>query len=431
MKKLHHPNVVSVIDSFHDEFGVSIVLEYVDGGSLSSIVRKCGQLPESLVALYMEQVLQGLQYLHENNVIHRDIKGGNILLSKEGVCKLVDFGCAAAVASDMCKRVTVVGSPYWMAPEVVSMSGQCPTSDIWSFGATVVELVTGEPPYWGMPPVSAMFHVVQDAQTPLPAGLSPLLADMLRQCFQKDPERRPSAAKLREHPWFAQFAKPQQQQQQQQLQLARDMSMSAATLMESFASAKSTSVAELLNSLGGNSDSLSDTPGPAADGSIGPDDLPDIPGMKEEELKQQVSVLRAKYKKQRARAHKLEATVKSLKETVSKQKQELQERNEAAQTLHEFFFSLCMAAKLNLSERDVSVDVQPDELFVEAARLHIPWNHWPEWVFQKIIVAAANTQSPQPAQRESKDSKQKDSKQQQKEAKQKEKKDTKQAKQKK
>ena len=380
MKKLSHTNVVSVKDSFHSEFGVSIVLEFVDGGSLSSIVRKCGRIPESLVAIYMEQVLQGLQYLHEHSIIHRDIKGGNILLSSEGVCKLVDFGCAAAVASDMSKRVTVVGSPYWMAPEVVSMSGQCPTSDIWSFGATVVELVTGEPPFWGMPPVSAMFHVVQDAQPPIPAGLSSELTDMLKQCFRKDPKDRPSAEMLRSHPWFTQYVKQGHGRRLSYPQLMDDMNS---------ASGSNVDVDELMSALSGGP--ISPEPSSSTlDGSIGPDDLPDISMMKVEELTQQLESLRSRYKKQRVRRKKLEATVKELKETVNKQKEELQARNETAQNLNDFFISLCMAAKVSLSERELTVDIQPDEMFKEASRLRIPWNHWPEWVFQKVTVIAAN-----------------------------------------
>lgn len=397
MKKLHHANVVRVLDSFHDQFGVSIVLEYVDGGSLASIVRKCGCMPESLVAIYMDQVLQGLQYLHEHGVIHRDIKGGNILLSKEGVCKLVDFGCAAAVANDMSKRVTVVGTPYWMAPEVVSMSGQLPTSDIWSFGATVVELVTGEPPYWGMPPVSAMFNVVQDARPPVPAGLSPELTDMLRQCFQKDPRVRPDAAQLRTHPWFARYVR-------------REKSLPYAQLVDSLSPvAASPSVDELLSSLGGSSSGSAGDLSGLLDGSLGADDLPDFstgaaaatPGAttsaattaKVDELGQELEELRHKYKKQRAKRKKLEGTVARLKDTVEKQKKELQARNETAQNLRDFFCQLCMAAKLNIAEREMAVDISPDDLYDEATRLHIPWNHWPEWIFQKVTVAAV-AQSP-------------------------------------
>jgi serine/threonine protein kinase len=172
MQGLRHPNVVRVIGSVSESESLSLVLEFVDGGSLAGILTKCGKYPESLAAIYMDQVLAGLEYLHANGVIHRDVKGGNILVTKEGVAKLVDFGCAAAICSDMSKRVTVVGSPYWMAPEVVGMTGTCAQSDIWSFASTVMELVTTQPPYWGMPPVSAMFHIVSDAMPPLPPDIS-------------------------------------------------------------------------------------------------------------------------------------------------------------------------------------------------------------------------------------------------------------------
>ena len=116
-------------------------------------------------------------------------------------------------------------------------------------------------------------------------------------------------------------------------------------------------------------------------------------GAEVDELGQELEELRHKYKKQRAKRKKLEGTVARLKDTVEKQKKELQARNETAQNLRDFFCQLCMAAKLNIAEREMAVDISPDDLYDEATRLHIPWNHWPEWIFQKVTVAAV-AQSP-------------------------------------
>ena len=147
----------------------------------------------------MCQVLEGLLYLHDQGVIHRDIKGSNILATKEGSVKLADFGVATrGGGSDR----SVVGSPYWMAPEVVEQSGATTASDIWSVGCTVIELLEGQPPYHELDPMPALFRIVNDDCPPLPDGASPVVRDFLLQCFQKDSNLRVSAWKLLKHPWM-------------------------------------------------------------------------------------------------------------------------------------------------------------------------------------------------------------------------------------
>ncbi|RKO94828.1 dynein heavy chain and region D6 of dynein motor-domain-containing protein [Blyttiomyces helicus] len=139
----------------------------------SSNCKKFGKLPEHLVAVYIAQVLDGLLYLHEQGVIHRDIKaavvGLNILTTKNGQVKLADFGIASKVDSE---NVTVVGSPYWMAPEVIELSGATTASDIWSVGCTIIELMEGQPPYYSLAPMSALFRIVQDDHPPIPDSAS-------------------------------------------------------------------------------------------------------------------------------------------------------------------------------------------------------------------------------------------------------------------
>jgi serine/threonine protein kinase len=119
----------------------------------------------------MSQVLQGLLYLHEQGVIHRDIKGANILTTKDGLVKLADFG--VATKSNVGEH-SVVGTPYWMAPEVIQLSGATTASDIWSLGCTAIELLDGRPPYHNLQPMPALFRIVDDDHPPLPEGASPV-----------------------------------------------------------------------------------------------------------------------------------------------------------------------------------------------------------------------------------------------------------------
>jgi serine/threonine protein kinase len=120
----------------------------------------------------MSQVLQGLQYLHDQGVIHRDIKGANILTTKQGLVKLADFGVASRTTG--LHESSVVGTPYWMAPEVIELSGATTASDIWSLGCTVIELLDGKPPYHKLQPMPALFRIVNDDHPPLPQGASPV-----------------------------------------------------------------------------------------------------------------------------------------------------------------------------------------------------------------------------------------------------------------
>ena len=191
---------------------------FCENGSLHSICKNYGKFPENLVGVYMAQILQGLQYLHDQGVIHRDIKGANILTTKEGKVKLADFGVSTSTLAGADKEAQVVGTPYWMAPEIIQLSGATPASDIWSLGCTVIELLEGKPPYHKLAPMPALFAIVNDDHPPLPEGVSPVSCfertgwlwlnflkaarDFLMQCFQKDPNLRVSAKKLLKHAWI-------------------------------------------------------------------------------------------------------------------------------------------------------------------------------------------------------------------------------------
>jgi Protein kinase domain len=210
LRNLDHMNIVKYIDAIRTDDNLNIVIEYVENGALSGLLSKLHQsnVEEGLVAVYTKQILLGLKYLHDQGVIHRDIKGANILSTKEGIVKLADFGVATKL-NESRKSDSVVGTPYWMAPEIIEMTGQQSSAcDIWSVGCTVVELLTGKPPYFDLQQMPALFRIVQDSHPPLPDNISDALEDFLMQCFQKDPLRRISADGLLKHTWLKQVELP-------------------------------------------------------------------------------------------------------------------------------------------------------------------------------------------------------------------------------
>jgi serine/threonine protein kinase len=202
LKNLNHPNIVKYKGFVKTREYLYIILEFCENGSLHNICKRFGKFPESLVAVYIRQVLEGLVYLHDQGVIHRDIKGANILTNKDGCVKLADFGVASSTTTGAVSDDAVVGSPYWMAPEVIEQSGATTASDIWSVGCVVIELLEGKPPYHFLDPMPALFRIVQDDCPPIPEGASPIVKDFLLHCFQKDSNLRISAKKLLRHPWM-------------------------------------------------------------------------------------------------------------------------------------------------------------------------------------------------------------------------------------
>jgi len=198
LRRLDHCNIVKYIgilklslfpiDSMYTDHHLNIILEFVENGSLDNLIKKFGRFPETLVAVYIQQVLQGLDYLHSQAVRHRDIKGANILTTKEGTVKLADFGVATKL-SEAEKTNSFAGTPYWskrcchkviVAPEVIEMSGQESSAcDIWSLGCTVIELLTGKPPYYDLNPFTAMTKIVKEHTPPLPEGITEELKDFL------------------------------------------------------------------------------------------------------------------------------------------------------------------------------------------------------------------------------------------------------------
>jgi len=195
LKSLDHPKIVKIIEFRETKKALFFILEFVEGGSLYKLLKKFGDFPESLISIYVGQVLDGLSYLHGKGIVHRDIKGGNILITKDGLVKLADFGTAKSVKSN---KFTVVGTPYWMAPEIIEMSGGGTAADIWSVGCTIIELLTGTPPYFKLGTMTALFNMVQDDHPPLPQ-VSKECREFLLACFVKDFEKRPKAEDLLTH----------------------------------------------------------------------------------------------------------------------------------------------------------------------------------------------------------------------------------------
>lgn len=182
----------------------NIFLEYVPGGSIASLLKKFGKFNEGLVKIYVKQILQGLRFLHQHGIMHRDVKGGNILVDNKSVCKLADFGAAARMQDlSMDGTSSLHGTPYWMAPEVVKQCGHGRQADIWSLGCTVIEMSSGKPPWHQFPThVAAMLHIGTTSEPPeIPAELSLEAKHFTLACLNRDPKQRPSADRLLQHPF--------------------------------------------------------------------------------------------------------------------------------------------------------------------------------------------------------------------------------------
>ncbi|XP_030133938.4 mitogen-activated protein kinase kinase kinase 19 isoform X1 [Taeniopygia guttata] len=209
LKTLKHANIVTYLGTCLEDNILSIFMEFVPGGSISSILNRFGPLPEVVLRKYTKQILQGVAYLHDNCVVHRDIKGNNVMLMPTGVIKLIDFGCARRLAwaslsgtgSELLRSVH--GTPYWMAPEVIADCGYGRKSDIWSVGCTVFEMATGKPPLASMGRVAAMFYIGahRGLMPALPDRFSSAAVEFVHACLTRDQHQRPSALQLLDHPF--------------------------------------------------------------------------------------------------------------------------------------------------------------------------------------------------------------------------------------
>ncbi|OQR74167.1 serine/threonine-protein kinase 3-like [Tropilaelaps mercedesae] len=210
MQQCDSPFVVKYYGSYFKGSDLWIVMEYCGGGSVSDVMRiRKTTLQEDEIATILCDTLKGLEYLHQRRKIHRDIKAGNILLNSVGHAKLADFGVAGQLTDTMAKRNTVIGTPFWMAPEVIQEIGYDCGADIWSLGITALEMAEGKPPYGDIHPMRAIFMIPSKPPPSFrdPDKWSPELIDFVSRCLVKNPEERATASELLGHPFIVQ-AKP-------------------------------------------------------------------------------------------------------------------------------------------------------------------------------------------------------------------------------
>ena len=208
MQRLRHTNLVCYLGVEKAGHSLNIFQEYAAVGSLTSLLEKYGVLPERVVQIYCKQMTRGLRYLHSHRIVHRDIKAANCLMGGDGTVKLADFGCSKSletVASLREGMPTLCGTPHYMAPEVIRQKGVGRRSDIWSLGCTVIELLTGHPPWHEIQNYTACLFTIASGKAPpaFPPGISREGEDFLNKCFIRNPRQRPTAKSLLKHPWLA------------------------------------------------------------------------------------------------------------------------------------------------------------------------------------------------------------------------------------
>uniref|UniRef100_A0A1B6EEJ2 non-specific serine/threonine protein kinase n=1 Tax=Clastoptera arizonana TaxID=38151 RepID=A0A1B6EEJ2_9HEMI len=211
MQQCDSPYVVKYYGSYFKNTDLWIVMEYCGAGSVSDIMRlRKKTLSEDEIATILCDTLKGLEYLHLRRKIHRDIKAGNILLNTEGHAKLADFGVAGQLTDTMAKRNTVIGTPFWMAPEVIQEIGYDCVADMWSLGITALEMAEGKPPYGDIHPMRAIFMIPTKPPPSFrePDQWSPEFIDFVSRCLVKNPEERATASEMLNHEFIGNAKQP-------------------------------------------------------------------------------------------------------------------------------------------------------------------------------------------------------------------------------
>lgn len=210
MRKLKHKNLINLLDSYwvSEQEELWLVLDYIDGSSLTDVVTET-VMREPQIAYVTHQVLQGIQYLHQNEVIHRDIKSDNVLVSYNGDVKVIDFGFSTELI-ERSSRTTMVGTPYWMAPEIAKKEKYSKKVDIWALGIMVLEMINGEPPYLGETQLKALFLIVTNGRPKIDfSDKSDNLKDfVMEKCLVVNVDERATVDDLMGHPFLKVQADP-------------------------------------------------------------------------------------------------------------------------------------------------------------------------------------------------------------------------------
>mmetsp|Transcript_3850 Transcript_3850/g.4983 ORF Transcript_3850/g.4983 Transcript_3850/m.4983 type:complete len:804 (-) Transcript_3850:45-2456(-) len=204
MKCCQHPAIVGFHDSFLLEETLWVIMELVEGEDLTQVLT-CNDLTEPHIALITRESLLALDHLHQQRIIHRDIKSDNMMVSGvSGEIKLTDFGFGAQLTNEQSNRKSMVGTSYWMAPEVIQSDEYDIKVDVWSLGVMVMEMIEKDPPYMGMPPTRVLFNILKKGLPDLkePDQSSPEIKDFISQCTQREPADRPTCAELLCHPFL-------------------------------------------------------------------------------------------------------------------------------------------------------------------------------------------------------------------------------------
>ncbi len=202
LKNLKHHNIVTYYGSERKYDHIQIFLEYVDMGSISSMLKNFGTFREEVVSAYSKQILSGLEYLHYHGIAHRDIKGGNVLVNNSGEVKLTDFGSAKKLQGNMLQ--SMIGTVCWMPPEIINNQEYGRFADIWSFGCTVYEMLKGQPPFLGTSHIETCNQIknFKDGSLNL-YGLSGNAKDFINCCIKKVAHDRLNVKQLLRHPFLS------------------------------------------------------------------------------------------------------------------------------------------------------------------------------------------------------------------------------------